>query len=305
MLPAAELGGPAARTSSVSSSSRHGGAHSPSSRLERALVGDGERLAPPRPCRPRTRPAAGAPRSAGTRPRCRRAPRTRRAARPGRPGGRPQRRAARTRSSRSTSSPTASRTGSMSASPLTCGCSTERTGAATTRSGPVGDAGLAGVHQPAQHREPATDRVGARRQPLVRQRLPGGVERDRSRVEQVADRLDQLLGLPLGGGHGEHRAAPALRADRQAGDQERSQCRRPGQVEGRWRGGLPSHHLVEHGIARHQRGQAGQRGAAGPRGVRRSRHGGGRGQRHRRPAYGRRRALSAEGRTRSRGGTRR
>ncbi len=82
------------RTSSVSSSSRHGGAQSRSTCLERALVGDREACGSPRRRRPRTPPAAGAPRSAGTRRRCRRGPRTRRASRPGRPGSTPRPRAA-------------------------------------------------------------------------------------------------------------------------------------------------------------------------------------------------------------------
>ena len=87
----------------------------------------------PRPRRPRTRPGPGAPRSAGRRRRCRRGPRTRHAARPGRPGGRRLPASRRTTSSSSTSSPLCSATGSRSARPLTCGCSTERTGATMTR----------------------------------------------------------------------------------------------------------------------------------------------------------------------------
>ena len=67
--------------------------------------------------------------------------------------------------------PARSSTGSRSPSPLTCGCSTDRTGATTTASGPLVVVG-AGVRQPAQHGEPAADGVAARAEPLVRQRLP-------------------------------------------------------------------------------------------------------------------------------------
>ncbi len=98
---------------------------------------------PPRSCgsrrsrRRRTPRAGGAPRSAGRRRRCRRGRRTRRASRPGRPGCRPHPTSRRTTSSSSTSWPGSSSTGSRSASPLTCGCSTERTGATTTLRGPL------------------------------------------------------------------------------------------------------------------------------------------------------------------------
>ena len=127
-----------ARTSSVSSSSRHGGAHS---RLDRSRGCAGRRprrSGSPRRRRPRTPPAAGAPRSAGRRRRCRRGPRTRRASRPGRPGSTPRRPGRRTTSSRSArAAPAPARPGSRSPSPLTCGWSTERTGATTTWTGPL------------------------------------------------------------------------------------------------------------------------------------------------------------------------
>ena len=67
------------------------------------------------------------------------------------------------------------------------------------------------VCQPAQHREPPADRVAARAQPLVRQRLPARVVGDRARVEEGAEVLDQVLGLPRGRGdrqHGPPGAAP-------------------------------------------------------------------------------------------------
>jgi hypothetical protein len=61
------------------------------------------------------------------------------------------------------------------------------------------------VGQPAQHGQPPAHRVRARRQPLVRQRLPGREHRDPLRPDQVADGRGQHLGLATGGGHREHR----------------------------------------------------------------------------------------------------
>ena len=78
-----------------------------------------------------------------------------------------------TTSSRSTSSPARSATGSSSPRPLTCGCSTERTGATTTWTGPCSASSASRVREPAQDGEPAADGVAARAEPLVRQRLPG------------------------------------------------------------------------------------------------------------------------------------
>ena len=137
-----------------------------------------------RPRRRRTPRAAGAPRSAGRRRRCRRGRRTRRASRPGRRGSTPHRRAGVRRPRARPPGPGASSTGSRSASPFTWGWSTERTGATTTWSGPLLRLG-AGVLDPAQHGEAPTDGVAARAQPLVRERLPGRVERDRAGLEQV------------------------------------------------------------------------------------------------------------------------
>ncbi len=153
----AQRRGRASRTSSVSSSSRHGGAHSPVGRLEGALVGDREGADLLDRRHPRTRPAAGAPRSAGRRRRCRRGRRTRRAARPGRPGRRPRRRAGGRRRRGRPRRRRRSSTGSRSPSPFTCGCSTERTGATTTLSGPVVGVGRRGA--PAG----AAPRAGGRR----------------------------------------------------------------------------------------------------------------------------------------------
>ena len=196
--------------------------------VEGALVGDRERCGSPRPRRPRTPPAAGAPRSAGRRRRCRRGPRTRRAAPPGRPGGRPHRpgggrgRRARPRS------PTRQLDRLEVGEPLDLGLEDrahrrdDDLDRAVRRRRP-------GVRQPAQHREPAAHGVAARGEPLVRQRLPGGVVGDRGRVQHAAERLDEVLGLAGRRGDGEH-GAPGVD---QPLDDERPQRRRAGEVEGR------------------------------------------------------------------------
>ena len=132
-----------------------------------------------------------------------------------------------TTSSRSADAPTASSTGVRSPSPFTWGCSSERTGATTTDSGPV-PASVTRVAQPPQHGQPPADRVAARAEPLVRQRLPARVVADGGGVDQVAELADQLLGLPGRGGDRKHRSAGA----RQAGDEERAQRLGTGQLVG-------------------------------------------------------------------------
>ena len=107
----------------------------------------------------------------------------------------------RTTSSRSAVPPVRSSTGSRSPSPRSCGWSTDRTGATTTRTGPA----LVRVGQPAQYGQPPPDGVRARRQPLVRQRLPRRVHRDRVGRQQPAQRGGQVVGLPGGGGDGQYR----------------------------------------------------------------------------------------------------
>ena len=93
---------------------------------------------------------------------------------------------------------------------------------------------LLGCAQPAQDGQAPADGVGARAQPLVRQRLPARVERDAVGVEQAAERRDEVLGLAAGRRDGEDGAAPAD----QAGDDERAQAVRAGEVERRRRGRL-------------------------------------------------------------------
>ena len=85
------------------------------------------------------------------------------------------------------------------------------------------------VGEPAQDGEAAADGVGARAEPLVRQRLPAREQRDAVAVEQAAERGDQVLGLAAGRGDGEHGAA----LPDEAGDDERAQAGGRGQVERR------------------------------------------------------------------------
>jgi hypothetical protein len=113
----------------------------------------------------------------------------------------------------------------------------------------------AGMGQPAEHGQPAADRVAARAQPLVRQGLPARVESDRLRVEQRAELLDQVLGLASGGGDGQH---PATGPD-QPVDDERPQRGRTRQVEGadRATAGVRDR-LVEGGVGEDGISEAGQ-----------------------------------------------
>ena len=99
---------------------------------------------------------------------------------------------------------------------------------------PPGPAGRRlGVGQPAQHGQPAPDRVRAGREPLVRQRLPGRVDRHLVRRQQAAQRGGEVVGLAAGGGDGEHRPAGAAGSvgGRDGGDHERAQRGRRGEVE--------------------------------------------------------------------------
>ena len=78
---------------------------------------------------------------------------------------------------------------------------------------------VAGVHEPAQHRQPTADGVAARAQPLVRERLPGGVQRDLVGAEEVGQLLGEVLGVTDGRRDRQHGATGAD----QALDDERPQ----------------------------------------------------------------------------------
>ncbi len=89
-------------------------------------------------------------------------------------------------------------------------------------------AGAVGVGQPSQHGEAQPDGVGPRGQPFVRQGLPAREHRDRVGIDQARQRRGEIVGLPPGGGDGQHRpAAP----DRERGGGERAQRRRGRQVQ--------------------------------------------------------------------------
>ena len=66
---------------------------------------------------------------------------------------------------------------------------------------------LAGVGEVAQHGEPAPDGVGARAEPLVGQRLPGGEGLDPPAGDEAAEQVGDLVGVPLAGGDDEDRHA--------------------------------------------------------------------------------------------------
>ncbi len=89
--------------------------------------------------------------------------------------------------------------------------------------GPAGGVPRVGVREPAQHGEPRSDGVGARRKALVGQRLPGREVRHRGRVEQARERGGEILGLPAGRRHGEHRAPGAGQGGGEHGSQ-RGRC---------------------------------------------------------------------------------
>ena len=118
-----------------------------------------------------------------------------------------------------------------------------------------GALGLAGVGEAAQHGEPASDRVAARTQALVGQRLPAREVRDRIGVDEVAQHGEEILGLARRGRHGEHRATGLD----EARDDEGAQRLGRGQVEGV---GLPVAQLVERdaqgAVGEDQVGQGGQ-----------------------------------------------
>jgi hypothetical protein len=75
-----------------------------------------------------------------------------------------------------------------------------------------------GVREPTQDAEPPADRVRARRQPLVRQRLPRRVDSDLVGRQQVAEGRGQILGLAGRRGDREDRATGAAQAGRLRAD---------------------------------------------------------------------------------------
>ena len=89
-----------------------------------------------------------------------------------------------------------------------------------------------GMREPAQYRQAPPDGVRTRREPLMRQRLPGRVDRNLVGGQQAAQRGGEVLGLAAGGGDREHRPAAARPVGRGRGHHERAQRRRRGQVEG-------------------------------------------------------------------------
>ncbi len=111
------------------------------------------------------------------------------------------------------------------------------------------------VRQPAEHCEPAADGVAARAEPLVGQRFPARVERHRVGVEQRAQLLDQVFGLPRGGGDGKHPAT----GPHQPVDHERPHRGRTGEVERAHRAAARiSDRLVEGGVGENGIGEAGE-----------------------------------------------
>ena len=73
---------------------------------------------------------------------------------------------------------------------------------------------VVGMGQPAQQHQPRADGVDARRQPLVRQRLPGREHRDRL-TEHAAQFGGQVVGFAPGGGDDEQRTGLRQRARRE------------------------------------------------------------------------------------------
>ena len=189
--------------------------------LEAALVGDLEPADLLDRVAPELQRAAGAPRWAGRRRGCRRAPRTRRAARRGRCGCRRRPRARSTTSlERSVVAGLRARPARRSPRPLAIGWSTRAHRGDDHRQRAVGVVAGVGVGQPAQHRQALADGVAARAEPLVRQRLPArGTGRRHRRPGSPRASAVQVLGLAAGGGDGEDRGAAcgSARARRRRG----------------------------------------------------------------------------------------
>jgi len=91
--------------------------------------------------------------------------------------------------------------------------------------------------QPVEHFQPPPDGVGAGREPLVGQRLPGGEVGDPALAEERAQRRGQLVGLAAGGSHGEH-GFPGTVVTGEGGDDELPRGDRPLEFEQRRTGAL-------------------------------------------------------------------
>ena len=173
-------------------------------------------------------------RSAGRGRECRRGRRSRRASRPCRPWCRPARPTARPASDRSASSPEPQGHRGHLAQVRRHRLDHRPHGG--DDDGRVAGRVLLGVGDAAQGRQPAADRVGPRRQPLVRQRLPGREQRDVVVADQVTDRRRPRPPPP---GRSRSPAAPGHRDPADPGKavgqrrgHERPDRRRPGDPMG-------------------------------------------------------------------------
>ena len=226
------------RTSGVSSSSRHGGAHRPDAAGPRLRWSATRKNRISSMVSPKNSIRTGCSSVGGNTSRM--PPRTARSPRFSTSSVRAYPISTRwvTTSSRSAVSSWRSRTGSSSPRPADHGLeqAAHRGGDDRERAGP--GVGRVRVSEPAQHREPLARGVGARRQPLVRERLPRREVGRGALGQQRAERRRQVLGLASGRGHGQHEsAAPsrwrALPGAGQRGDEERPQCGRRDQVAAR------------------------------------------------------------------------
>ena len=82
----------------------------------------------------------------------------------------------------------------------------------------------------------ALDGIAARGQPLVRQRFPRRQHRDRVGADQLGQRGGEILGLPFGGGHGEH--SGGVRRSGERGERQRTQRGRALDTQARLAGAL-------------------------------------------------------------------
>ena len=201
---------PGARTAGVSSSSRQGGAHSRGHRLDGALVGDGEgadllhlvapELDPGRVLVGRREDVEDAAADGELAPLGDQVD----------PGVRQVGQPAGDLLQLGLVADGRAATGSRSPRPLSCGWST-RAHRRDDDPQRTGGSSAVRVREPAQHGEPPADGVGAGREPLVRQRLPGREDHHLLRRQQAAQRGGEVVGLPRGRGHRQHRPARPAR----------------------------------------------------------------------------------------------